>query len=58
MDTPILVKDRRDADWIRRYFAKYEGGKIYAWNSGATSWSVDCNVGVVWKYTKLAEVEE
>lgn len=58
VDTPILVKDHSDDDWIRRYFAKYEKGEIYAWDRGATSWSVGCNVGVVWKYAKLAEVEE
>lgn len=58
VDTPILVKDHSDDDWIRRYFAKYEKGEIYAWDRGATSWSVNCNVGVVWKYAKLAEVEE
>lgn len=59
VDTPILVKDHRDADWIRRYFAKYEGGKIYAWKSGATSWSATSKNDVLeWEYAKLAEVEE
>lgn len=32
MDTPILVKDHSDDDWIRRYFAKYEKWEIYAWD--------------------------
>ena len=45
--------------WNRKYFAKYENGSVYAWEEGATSWSVEkpayvCN----WKYAKLAESED
>lgn len=37
VDTLIRVKMNKNDDWIRRYFAKYENGRIYAWNYGATS---------------------
>ena len=55
VDTPILVRDREDA-WVRRYFAEYIDGVVYAWNGGCTSWSEKYTTG--WKYAKLAETEE
>ena len=56
VDTPILVRQVEDGEWIRRHFAKYENETIYAWDSGRTSWTGD---GVTeWKYAKLAESEE
>lgn len=52
VDTKILVSTD-GIDWYKRYFAKYEGGKVYAWNNGFTSWTA---VDVVdWYYAKLAE---
>ena len=56
VDTPILVKDHEDGEWLKRYFAKYEDGYIYAWGNGCTSWNAD-NM-YTWNYTKLAESEE
>lgn len=55
VDTPILVREYEEQDWVKRYFAKYEGGKVYAWNSGCTSGTAD-NM-YAWNYTKLAEEE-
>ena len=56
VDTPILVRQTKDGEWLRRHFAKYEDGDVYAWDVGRTSWSAD---GVnTWKYAKLAESEE
>lgn len=56
VDTPILVKNFERDSWRRRYFAKYENGKVYAWDGGRTSWSVDRpNEIVDWVITKLAE---
>lgn len=56
VDTPILVKNFERDLWRRRYFAKYENGKVYAWDGGRTSWSVDRpNEIVDWVITKLAE---
>lgn len=56
VDTPILVKAIDDGKWKKRYFAKYEGGVVYAWDGGKTSWNKDCVAS--WKYAKLAEGEE
>ena len=56
VDTPILVRQREDSKWYKRYFAKYENGKIYAWENGRTSWNID-NMAY-WQYAKLAESEE
>ena len=55
VDTPILVRHREDSKWYKRYFAKYENGKIYAWENGRTSWNID-NMAY-WQYAKLAEEE-
>lgn len=59
VDTPILVKDILKLEWIKRYFAKYENGRVYVWKEGKTSWSAvnghDVNS---WKYAKLAERED
>lgn len=54
VDTPILVRDYENNDWLKRYFAKYKDGKVYAWVDGATSWSSD-DMACGWKYAKLAE---
>ena len=57
VDTPILVRDSEaeDAAWQRRYFAKYEHGKVYAWTYGYTSWSTPEGKMLAWEYAKLAE---
>ena len=56
VDTPILVRNGESDKWFKRYFAKYEGGVVYAWKSGRTSWTEDCMIE--WSYAKLAENEE
>ena len=59
VDTPILVRNNEDKEWVNRYFAKFADGKVYAWVSGATSWTVEDEYDVTfWKYAKLAESEE
>ena len=59
VDTPILVRYSEDGDeeWLKRHFAKYENGKVYAWFDGCTSWSTEGHM-VIWNYAKLAESEE
>ena len=56
VDTPILVREYEHENWVRRYFAKYEGGKVYVWNNGRTSWTE--KFMTPWKFAKLAESEE
>ena len=56
VDTPILVRDNKDNKWLKRYFAKYEDGLVYAWLGENTSYDT-CNAAK-WKYAKLAESEE
>lgn len=58
VDTPILVKDFKHYNWEKRYFAKVQNGTIFAWDGGATSWSVsnDKTCFTSWRHAKLAEV--
>ncbi len=59
VDTPILVRDYESEEWVRRYFAKFVDGKVYAWMGGATSWTADSEYRMnFWNYAKLAESEE
>ena len=58
VDTPILVRCTEDEEeeWMKRHFAKYENGVVYAWRDRYTSWTVLNNEDVTaWKYAKLAE---
>ena len=43
VDTKILVKNYDDGIFRKRYFACYENGKVYAFDSGKTSWSASTN---------------
>ena len=56
VDTPILVKDYEDGEWIKRYFAEYKDGKVYAWNGGRTGQTE--SYMTPWNYAKLSEDEE
>ena len=56
VDTKIYVRESIYDIWLKKYFAKYENGKIYAWSSGYTSWSAESEDNVTsWEYAKLAE---
>jgi len=58
VDTPILVRNNEDKEWVNRYFAKFADGKVYAWGSGATSWSAAGELDMTsWNCAKLAESE-
>lgn len=52
VDTPIIVRDYDNEDWQRRYFCKYENGRIYAWNGGRTSWTTKSERK--WNHARLA----
>ena len=55
VDTKVLIKGYC-GDWLNRYFAKYENGKIYTWDCGATSWSATSNKAISeWDEVKLAK---
>lgn len=57
VDTKLLVSNN-GTQWDKRYFAKYEDGKIYCFMHGATSWSIKADYEIsIWKYAKLAESE-
>ena len=57
VDTPILVRDAKYRRWVKRYFAEYKDGIVYAWCGGSTSWDAN-NMMMPWKYAKLVESEE
>ena len=56
VNTPILVRDSKNTEWVKKHFAKVENGIVYAWNNGKTSWTTEGMVD--WNYAKLAESEE
>ena len=59
VDTPILVRVNEKGEWIRRHFAKYDNGRVYAWKDSRTSWtSLYDNEVTAWNYAKLAESED
>ena len=53
VDTKVLVRDRPYNEWLKRYFAKYENGKVYVFDDGRTSWN--CRGITHWQETKLWE---
>ena len=60
VDTKIFVRHNHSDNWIPRYFSHYKNGKVYAFYSGATSWSIYKPEGGVpitssWEEAKLAE---
>lgn len=55
VDTKILVRQSRTDDWHPRHFAKYEGGKIYAFYNGKTSFTSYESDLISWEYAKLYE---
>jgi hypothetical protein len=54
VDTNFLVSNDGE-EWGNAHFAKYENGKIYAWDGSRTSWTT--SVCECWNYAKLAEEE-
>lgn len=51
----ILVRDDEYQTWLKRYFAKYDNGVVYAWADGSTLWSAGDSTPMPWKFAKLAE---
>ena len=62
VDTKILVADFTCNDdeivWKKRHFAKYENAKIYAWDNGFTSFTIDSDdLCTSWDFVKLYKEE-
>lgn len=55
VDMKILVRDDEYQTWLKRYFAKYDNGVVYAWAGGSTLWSAGDSTPMPWKYAKIAE---
>lgn len=56
IDTPIWVRSSANEQWVKRHFAKYENGAVYAFVGYGTSWSgSNCRYR---KYAKLATDDE
>lgn len=56
VDTPILVTYSGIHQWVKRHFAKYENGRVYAWNHGKTSWTGE--MCTVCELAKLLDKEQ
>ena len=57
VDTPVLVRDTGDM-WYKRYFAKYENGRVYTFAMGLTSWTAEGYDHTGFMYAKLANPED
>lgn len=58
VDTKILVRNTNGDEWKKRYFARYVNEKVYAFDSGKTSWSADANHLsdlVPWEFAEVVE---
>ena len=55
VDTPILVKQHKKDKWVKRYFAKYEDGIVYAFPEGNTSKTYSLSCLLSWEYAILFE---
>jgi hypothetical protein len=56
VDQPVMVRLHPSSEWERRYFAKYENGKVYTWTNGTTSWTAEASMA--WNYWYLPTPEE
>ena len=39
VDTPILIKNPDNGIWLKRHFAEYKNGQVYAFINAGTSWT-------------------
>lgn len=59
VDTPIYVGNFLASVNLPRHFAKYENGRVYAWNNGATSFTAEDSKDISsWYIAKLTKAEE
>ena len=63
VDTKVLVRDSKKADWEKRHFSHYVKDAIFkyaCYTGGRTSWTdegISLPENMQWKYCKLAEEE-
>ena len=56
VDTPVLVWEGVRHKKYKRHFSHYKDGKIFAFNDGKTSWSVDNEKYITsWNYGEVVE---
>lgn len=55
-DTPILVRNNINDYWHRRYFANFDGDKVFAYSDGGTSWSASKTDW--WLYARLSPITD
>lgn len=53
IDTPVLVRQSKEAEWVKRYFAGYCNGEVLVFNNSTTS--NNHSYMISWRYAKLAE---
>jgi len=53
IDTKIYVRDDKNDNWDRVYFAEYKDSAVYSFVNGGTSWNRKYKTK--WEYAKLAE---
>ena len=56
VDTKVLVRDYEEENWTKRHFSKYEGGKIYTYPNGTSSFTNNGET-ISWNYCKLYKEE-
>ena len=56
VDAKVLVSED-GKEWSKRHFAEYVDGKVYCFNNGLTSFTIDVSIyssrTTFWKYCKL-----
>jgi hypothetical protein len=52
-DTLIEVRENNSAPWTKRYFAKYQYGKVYVYINGCTS-KTESKI-IDWEFARLAD---
>lgn len=57
INTPILVRNFDDERWQKGHFAKYDGGRVFAFPKGRTSFTSGLDWGIAFEQAKIAEVE-
>lgn len=59
VDTKILVRVSEHNEWSKRHFAKFENGKVCAWDNGKTSFTSNAKSPyTAWQQAKLYKEEK